>query len=165
MSKLRGEGPSPPFSIAPQVLPWGSLCDCACLRSSLSWGILPVFWLGLGPSRVKWRGQRLCPCWEDMFCLLSGLWPQSFFTQPYPWGGYSFWNQAGQFPTRHLSVLFVCFFIQFEAPFVLVFVALPVLASLFPDALMPFPLFMSSCQPEELIITLHFVTEFIAGRK
>ena len=45
MSKPRGEGPSPPFSIAPQVLPWGSLCDHACLRSSLPWGILPVIGL------------------------------------------------------------------------------------------------------------------------
>ena len=27
MSKLRGEGPSPPFSIAPQVLPCGPLHD------------------------------------------------------------------------------------------------------------------------------------------
>ena len=29
MSKLRGEGPSPPFSIAPQVLPYGPLRDHA----------------------------------------------------------------------------------------------------------------------------------------
>ena len=34
MSKLRGEGPSPPFSIVSQVLPCGPLRDHACLRSS-----------------------------------------------------------------------------------------------------------------------------------
>ena len=31
MSKPRGEGSSPPFSIAPQVLPCGPFCDHACL--------------------------------------------------------------------------------------------------------------------------------------
>ena len=35
MSKPRGEGPSPPFSIAPQVLSCGPLHDHACLRLSL----------------------------------------------------------------------------------------------------------------------------------
>ena len=34
MSKLRGEGPSPPFSIVPEVVPWGPLCNRDYLRSS-----------------------------------------------------------------------------------------------------------------------------------
>ena len=33
-------------------------------------------WSALGPSRVKQREQRQCPCQGDKLCLLSGLWSQ-----------------------------------------------------------------------------------------
>ena len=98
-----GESPSPPFSIVPRVLPWGSLCDHACLRSSLLWGILPILANRLSArGQAGWceRGQRRCPCKEDKLC--SSKWllvPRSFYSA-LDMRGYSFWNQAGRFPTH-----------------------------------------------------------------
>ena len=43
-------------------------------------------WSGSGPSRVKKRGQRWCPCQEDKLSLLSGLWSQGLSLSLSPGG-------------------------------------------------------------------------------
>ena len=55
MSKLRGDGPSPPFSIAPQVLPEGPLMTVPVLgHPSLEESYLSLGnWSGSGLGRVK----------------------------------------------------------------------------------------------------------------
>ena len=55
MSKQRGEGPSPPFSIVPQVLLVGLFVTMPVLgRPSLEESYLSLAnWSGSGPSRVK----------------------------------------------------------------------------------------------------------------
>ena len=99
MSKPRGEGPSLPFSIAPQVLPWClfvTMPILACPSLEASYPSL-ANWSGTGPRRVK-KGQRWWPFQGSKICLLSGLWSQGR-SLSLSHGGYSFWNQAGWLPT------------------------------------------------------------------
>ena len=55
MSKLRGEGPSPPFSIAPQSFPVGLFMTMPVLGGPSLEESYPSLanWSGSGPSRVK----------------------------------------------------------------------------------------------------------------
>ena len=77
ISKPRGEGPSPPFSTAPRVLPCRPL---SWPEPVLGWSSLEDSYLSLanwpssGPSRVKWA--EVTTCQGDKLCLLSGLWSQ-----------------------------------------------------------------------------------------
>ena len=79
MSKLRGEGPSPPFSIAPKSFPEGSfetmpVLGCPSFEESYP------YWLTSHPPGVKQGevkgGRGSAPAREDQLCLLSGLWSQ-----------------------------------------------------------------------------------------
>ena len=56
MSKLRGEGPSPPFSIAPKSFPVGLLVTMPALGGPFLEESYPSLanWSGSRPSRVKW---------------------------------------------------------------------------------------------------------------
>ena len=90
MSKLRGEGPSPPFSIAPpKSFPEGLFMTMPVLgRSSLEESYLSLAnWSGSGPTRVKWAERH--PCQGDKLCLLNGLWSQGL-SLSLSMGGYSF---------------------------------------------------------------------------
>ena len=61
MSKLRGEGPSPPFSIAPKSLPEGLFMTMPVLGDPSLEESYPSLanQSGLGPSRVK--GAEMVP--------------------------------------------------------------------------------------------------------
>ena len=84
MSKQRGEGPSPTFSIAPQVLPEGPFATVPAFGHPSFEESLANQSTAQGQVRHSERGQRQCPYQEDKLCLLNGLRSQGLFTQPYP---------------------------------------------------------------------------------
>ena len=107
ISKPRGEGPSPPFSTAPRVLPCGPL---PWPEPALGWSSLEDSYLSLanwpssGPSRVKWAGFGT-PAREISFVSLVAYGPNS--DSALTMGGYSLWNQARWFPIRGKFSIFV----------------------------------------------------------
>ena len=55
-------------------------------------------WSSSGPSRIKWSGQRWHTCQGDKLVSLVAYGPK-VSDSALAMGVYSFWNQAGQFPT------------------------------------------------------------------
>ena len=80
MSKPRGEAPSPPFSIVPQVVPWGPLCNCDYLRSSFEESYLSLTNQSSTQGQVGWsKGGRGCaPAGRRSFLSLVAYGPKVF---------------------------------------------------------------------------------------
>ena len=76
MSKPRGEGPSPPLSIAPQVLPCGPVLGRPSFEESYP---SLANWSSSGPSRVKSKVDRGgAPAREINFVSLVAYGPKVF---------------------------------------------------------------------------------------
>ena len=93
MSKLRGKGPSSPFSVAPKSFLEGPFATRPILgHPSFEESYLSLAnWSSTqGQAGLGERGQRRCPYKEDKLCLLSGLWSQGLFYSALAKRGYSF---------------------------------------------------------------------------
>ncbi|KAF6078149.1 hypothetical protein HJG60_009054 [Phyllostomus discolor] len=77
LSKLRGEGPSPPFAVAPQVLPWGFYMIMPVLGHSTLGESYPSLANRSNIGGQVWeKEKKQCSCQGDKLCLLSGLWSE-----------------------------------------------------------------------------------------
>ena len=113
MSKPRGEGPSPHFSIAPFLV--GLFMTMPVLgRPSLEESYLSLAnWSGSGPSQVSKVGRGWAPAREISFVSLAAY-GSKVSDSTLTMGGYSFWNQTGWLPTLNLFfVIFSLFYSYF----------------------------------------------------
>ena len=108
MSKLRGEGTSPPFFYSPpKSFPEGLFVTMLVLGHRSLEESYPSLanWSGSGPSRVNSIGQGQCPCQGDKLCLLNGLWSQGL-SLSLSHGGLQLLKPGRALP--NISPLFLC---------------------------------------------------------
>ena len=112
MSKPRGEGPSPPFSIAPKSFPEGSLVIMPVLgHLSLEESYLSLAKGSCTGGQAGWSkvGRSRAPAREISFVSLVTDGPKVSHSA-LATGFYSFWNQAGWFPTTNYNVFSMKYF-------------------------------------------------------
>ena len=100
MSKLGGEDPSPPLSIAPQVIPEGLFMTMPVLGHPFfeeSYWPLSNQSSSQGQTRWSKHKQWQCPCSGDKLCLLSRLGSQ-VFSHSLSHGGLQLLKQGRAFP-------------------------------------------------------------------
>ena len=101
MSNLKGEGPSPPVSIAPKSFPVGPLMTVPVLgRPSPEESYLPLANPSCTGGQAGWSkvGRGGAPAREIHF-VSSVAYGSKVSQSALAMGVYSFWNQAGWFPT------------------------------------------------------------------